>query len=180
MKSTISKRSIIIAGRRTSVSLEDAFWNALREIAVGRGATLSDLVASIDVARERPNLSSAIRLFVLGVYRDQIPAPRRCTVRQLVEGLQPPALSPSRTGELHSSAPGEYQELETYYRKQATFFQKHKRRTSGSGAPYPRTVRRGTPGANAIGISAPGQNAQLARLQGRVAIPAPAGHFVDG
>jgi len=54
MKSTISKRSIIIAGRRTSVSLEDAFWNALREIAVGRGATLSDLVASTDVAREAP------------------------------------------------------------------------------------------------------------------------------
>ena len=86
MKSTISKRSIIIAGRRTSVSLEDAFWNALREIAVGRGATLSDLVASIDVARERPNLSSAIRLFVLGVYRGQIPAPGSSTRQREARG----------------------------------------------------------------------------------------------
>jgi predicted DNA-binding ribbon-helix-helix protein len=75
MKSTVIKRSIVIAGRKTSVSLEDGFWNALKEIAGGRDARLSDLVAIIDADRQHANLSSAIRLFVLGFYRDQISAP---------------------------------------------------------------------------------------------------------
>src|SRR5262249_34924131 len=66
MKSTVSKRSIVFAGRRTSVSLEDAFWSGLKEIARGRGATVSDLVAMIDADRQHANLSSAVRLFVLG------------------------------------------------------------------------------------------------------------------
>jgi predicted DNA-binding ribbon-helix-helix protein len=65
MKSPVIKRSIIIAGHKTSVSLEDAFWKGLKDIAVRRGITLSDLVASIDSARRHGNLSSAIRLFVL-------------------------------------------------------------------------------------------------------------------
>jgi len=68
MKSSISKRSIIIDGHKTSVSLEDAFWQALREIARTRNETLSGLVGSIAADRQRGNLSSAIRLFVLGVY----------------------------------------------------------------------------------------------------------------
>jgi predicted DNA-binding ribbon-helix-helix protein len=71
MKSLITKRSIVIAGHRTSVSLEDAFWGGLREIAKGRGETLTELVGSIDAERKFSNLSSAIRLFVLGFYRDQ-------------------------------------------------------------------------------------------------------------
>jgi predicted DNA-binding ribbon-helix-helix protein len=71
MKSPIRKHSIIIAGQKTSVSLEDAFWNDLRRIAGGRDATLSDLVTIIDADRHG-NLSSAIRLFVLGFHRDQI------------------------------------------------------------------------------------------------------------
>jgi predicted DNA-binding ribbon-helix-helix protein len=70
-KSLVSKRSIVIAGHKTSVSLEDAFWNSLKEIAVERGMTIMELVAAIDADREHGNLSSAIRLFVLGVYRDQ-------------------------------------------------------------------------------------------------------------
>jgi len=70
-KSLVSKRSIIIAGHRTSVSLEDAFWKSLKEIAVERGMTTKELVAAIDSDGEHGNLSSAIRLFVLGVYRDQ-------------------------------------------------------------------------------------------------------------
>ncbi|MGE4373972.1 MAG: ribbon-helix-helix domain-containing protein [Xanthobacter sp.] len=69
MKSPVVKRSIVIAGHKTSVSLEDAFWEALKEIAAGRRLTLSDLVASIDAARSQGNLSSAIRLFVLDHYR---------------------------------------------------------------------------------------------------------------
>ena len=72
MKSLVVKRSINIAGHKTSVSLEDAFWNALKEIAGARDASLSDLVAGIDKARELGNLSSAIRLFVLDFYRSQI------------------------------------------------------------------------------------------------------------
>jgi predicted DNA-binding ribbon-helix-helix protein len=72
MKSLIAKRSIIVAGRKTSVSLEGEFWNDLREIAGSRDTTLSDLVTIIDADRQNANLSSAIRLFVLGFYHDQI------------------------------------------------------------------------------------------------------------
>jgi predicted DNA-binding ribbon-helix-helix protein len=72
MKSPVVKRSIVIAGHKTSVSLEDAFWKGLKEIAGERDATLSDLVASIDSDRHQGNLSSAIRLFVLDHYRLQI------------------------------------------------------------------------------------------------------------
>jgi predicted DNA-binding ribbon-helix-helix protein len=72
MRSTIAKRSVVIAGHKTSISLEDAFWNDLRTIAAGRDMSVSDLVGSIDADRENANLSSAIRLFVLGVYREQI------------------------------------------------------------------------------------------------------------
>jgi predicted DNA-binding ribbon-helix-helix protein len=71
MKSPVVKRSIVIAGHKTSVSLEDAFWKGLKEIAGLRDATLSDLVASIDADRQHGNLSSAIRLFVLDYYRNQ-------------------------------------------------------------------------------------------------------------
>jgi predicted DNA-binding ribbon-helix-helix protein len=65
MKSHVVKRSIVIAGHKTSVSLEDAFWDALKDIATLQEKTLSDLVADIDSARQQGNLSSAIRLFVL-------------------------------------------------------------------------------------------------------------------
>ena len=71
MKSPVVKRSIVIAGHKTSVSLEDAFWKGLKEIAGGRDITLSDLVAAIDSERQHGNLSSAIRLFVLDHYRSQ-------------------------------------------------------------------------------------------------------------
>ena len=71
MKSPVIKRSIVIAGHKTSVSLEDAFWRGLKEIAIGRDKTLSDLVAEIDTGRPHGNLSSAIRLFVLDHYRAQ-------------------------------------------------------------------------------------------------------------
>ena len=71
MKSPVVKRSIVIAGHKTSVSLEDAFWKGLKEIAAERNMTLSELVASIDSDRQHGNLSSAIRLFVLDYYRNQ-------------------------------------------------------------------------------------------------------------
>ena len=72
MKSAVVKRSVVIAGHKTSVSLEDAFWNALKEIARGRHMTLSALVAEIDAQRQLGNLSSALRLFVLDFYRTQL------------------------------------------------------------------------------------------------------------
>ncbi len=68
MKSAIAKRSIVIDGHKTSVSLEDAFWTSLKDIAQQREITLSQLIAAIDRERVQGNLSSAIRLYVLGWY----------------------------------------------------------------------------------------------------------------
>ena len=72
MKSLVVKRSVVLAGHKTSVSLEDAFWGALKEIAGYRHSTVSALLANIDSNRQHGNLSSAIRLFVLGFYREQL------------------------------------------------------------------------------------------------------------
>jgi predicted DNA-binding ribbon-helix-helix protein len=72
MKSLVVKRSVVVAGHKTSVSLEDAFWRSLKEIARYRNMTLSALLAAIDSERHHGNLSSAIRLFVLNFYRDQL------------------------------------------------------------------------------------------------------------
>jgi predicted DNA-binding ribbon-helix-helix protein len=72
MKSSIVKRSVTLHGRRTSVSLEDAFWKALREIAYHQHVSLAHLIESINTNRKRGNLSSAVRLFVLELYQDQI------------------------------------------------------------------------------------------------------------
>jgi predicted DNA-binding ribbon-helix-helix protein len=71
MKSPVVKRSIVINGHKTSVSLEDAFWSGLKDIAGTRNLTLSELVATIDADRRQGNLSSAIRLFVLDHYRSR-------------------------------------------------------------------------------------------------------------
>jgi predicted DNA-binding ribbon-helix-helix protein len=65
MKSSVVKRSIVVVGHKTSVSLEDPFWVHLKSIARAQRMTLSELVASIKDARKQRNLSSAIRLFVL-------------------------------------------------------------------------------------------------------------------
>jgi predicted DNA-binding ribbon-helix-helix protein len=72
MKSAVLKRSIVIAGHKTSVSLEDEFWNGLKEIVRKQKMTLADLVGDIDIRRLHTNLSSAIRLFVLDHFRSQI------------------------------------------------------------------------------------------------------------
>jgi predicted DNA-binding ribbon-helix-helix protein len=65
---TIKKRSVLIAGHSTSLSLEPEFWSALRDIAGLRGTSLNRLVASVDAGRAG-NLSSALRVFVLECYR---------------------------------------------------------------------------------------------------------------
>ena len=71
MKSQIVKRSIVIGGRKTSISLEDAFWQSFKELADQRQLTLSELAGEIQSANEGGNLSSAIRLFVLAYHHDQ-------------------------------------------------------------------------------------------------------------
>ena len=74
MKSSVVKRfkrSIVIGGHKTSVSLEDAFWTDLKTIAHAQQVTLSELVTRIDDTREQNNLSSAIRLFVLQHFREE-------------------------------------------------------------------------------------------------------------
>ena len=73
MRSSIVKRSIVIAGHKTSVSLEDVFWRELKYIALGQAATLSKVVAEIKTARGDGNLSSAIRVFVLERARTRVP-----------------------------------------------------------------------------------------------------------
>ena len=69
MDSTIRKRSVTIAGHSTSVSLEAAFWDALKDIAVGRNLSINALIERIDIQRtdggRTGNLSSAIRVYVL-------------------------------------------------------------------------------------------------------------------
>ena len=72
MKSPMVKHSISIVGHKTTVSLEDPFWDLLKEIAQKQVQTLSEIVAKIDKDRKHANLSSAIRLFVLGYVRDEI------------------------------------------------------------------------------------------------------------
>lgn len=71
LKSPIVKRSILVDGHKTSVSLEDEFWSALKVIASKRFMKLQDLVTAIDKQRQHSNLSSAIRLFVLDFCRSR-------------------------------------------------------------------------------------------------------------
>jgi predicted DNA-binding ribbon-helix-helix protein len=68
MKSSIVKRSVSIDGHKTSVALEDEFWNELKQIAAAQNTSAGKLVLKIEKEREHANLSSAIRLFVLDYY----------------------------------------------------------------------------------------------------------------
>ena len=72
MKSLILKRSVVLRGHKTSISVEDAFWNSVKEIAGSGQMSVSDLLSAIDSGRHHGNLSSAIRLFVLNFYREQL------------------------------------------------------------------------------------------------------------
>ena len=88
MKSGIVKRSVVVDGHKTSVSLEDQFWNDLKAIARAHGATLSKMVSEIDNARRQGNLSSALRLFVLDQVRTNPDRDLRSST-----GSQAPAIS---------------------------------------------------------------------------------------
>jgi predicted DNA-binding ribbon-helix-helix protein len=72
IQTTVTKRSIVLSGRKTSISLEDQFWDALKAIARHHQRTLSALVSEIDLHR-RGNLSSAIRVFVFESLCTQLP-----------------------------------------------------------------------------------------------------------
>ena len=87
MTSPVVKRSIVIAGHKTSVSLEDAFWKGLKDIAGDRDLALSDLVAEIDLERRDGNLSSTIRLFVLNHYQTQCGTAAQASMPQNLIGL---------------------------------------------------------------------------------------------
>ena len=71
MKSSIAKRSVVLDGQKTSLTLEDAFWAELKGIARGQKVTVSKLVARIDAARNQNNLSSAVRIFVLEHFQNE-------------------------------------------------------------------------------------------------------------
>jgi predicted DNA-binding ribbon-helix-helix protein len=75
MKSPVMKRSIVVAGHKTSVSLEEAFWHGMKEISGERSVTLSELVSEVDTRRQQGNLSSAIRLFVLDYFKTRAADP---------------------------------------------------------------------------------------------------------
>ena len=72
MNSQIVKCSFVIAGYKRSISLEEAVWRSLKEIATYRDMTLVALLATIQSTQNQENLSSAIRLFVLNFYREQL------------------------------------------------------------------------------------------------------------
>jgi predicted DNA-binding ribbon-helix-helix protein len=72
MKSAVIKRSIVLDGHKTSVSLENEFWDGLREIAGRENTTLAMLVGQIDHERDSCNLSSAIRVFVFNNFRARL------------------------------------------------------------------------------------------------------------
>ena len=96
VKSPVVKRSIVLQGHKTSVSLEDEFWKGLKEIAGKRLITLSVLVDGIDANRQQGNLSSALRLFVLDFYRSQIPEEEgREGFRDLAERPKPSLVTPA-------------------------------------------------------------------------------------
>jgi len=87
----VVKRSVVVGGHKTSVSLEDAFWTGLKDIATRRGLTLSTQIDAIDRNRRTSNLSSAIRLFVLDHFRA-----RAVTSMFIGERLPPQNAAPAR------------------------------------------------------------------------------------
>jgi len=86
MRASVAKRSVVIGGHKTSVSLEEPFWQAVREITDSRNITVSELLREIDRERRDANLSSAVRVFVLEYARQRAEAAR----------LQRPAATPPK------------------------------------------------------------------------------------
>ena len=93
MPTTVKKRSVVVAGHRTSVSLELAFWEALRELAAARGRTINQLVSEIDSGRTG-NLSSAIRVYVLNALRQGLLPATPPTETPPATGAETPSADP--------------------------------------------------------------------------------------
>jgi predicted DNA-binding ribbon-helix-helix protein len=91
----VLKRSVVVDGRKTSVSLENEFWTALREIAASRGTNVSALIGTIKHQGDSQNLSSALRLVVLAWVRNRAEA--------AASGLKRDDLSSNRHHALPSS-----------------------------------------------------------------------------
>jgi predicted DNA-binding ribbon-helix-helix protein len=75
-ESTVVKRTVSIEGRKTNISLEDAFWDALGDIASARNITRKQILEEVDKQRQG-NLSSALRMFALEYYRSHSKPPRK-------------------------------------------------------------------------------------------------------
>jgi predicted DNA-binding ribbon-helix-helix protein len=111
MKSLVIKRSVIVKNRKTSVSVEDDFWKSLKKIAQSHQQSLQHLIEEIDRDRTFANLSSAIRLFVLGFYKGQFDQQDRISEQSAIretgnpsperKALEPP-LKSRRRGSLAS------------------------------------------------------------------------------
>ena len=86
VQSTVIKRSVVIGGRKTSVSLEDAFWRSLKELASAKKMTMSGLIANIEQQKQSSNLSSALRLFVLDSFKSRVTEPLERTADETVSG----------------------------------------------------------------------------------------------
>jgi predicted DNA-binding ribbon-helix-helix protein len=93
MKSLVVKRSVVVAGHKKSVSLEEAFWKSLEDIASYQDMTVSTLLAAIDSERYQGTLSSAIRLFVINFYREQLDIQERNEAIQEAIGRSVPGSS---------------------------------------------------------------------------------------
>lgn len=97
-RSAVIKRSIVLHGRKTSVSIEEIFWNGLKEIARDERVTLSKLVGLIDGRRaEGSNLSSAIRVFILIRFKDWAQSLARSDLASR-PAVQPPSIAAMRGG----------------------------------------------------------------------------------
>lgn len=93
MQSPVAKRSVVIDGHKTSVSVEDLFWTSLKEVALDQAMTLSKLIASIDAQRTAgANLSSAIRVYILERFRAQLQGLEPGAAH--APSVAPPALTP--------------------------------------------------------------------------------------
>ena len=96
MKSTVIKRSVVINGHKSSISLEDQFWAVLKEIAAERKLTIAKLVAVVDHDRGKVgNLSSALRLFVLSQYHDPVDT---ASTRPMPRYREPQSATPQQPG----------------------------------------------------------------------------------
>jgi predicted DNA-binding ribbon-helix-helix protein len=94
-KSPVVKRSIIVGGHKTSVSLEEPFWSSMKEISQELSVTLSELVSEIDRNRQQGNLSSAIRLFVLDHFKSLAVGPTGEPKERAGHALAEPSLGRS-------------------------------------------------------------------------------------